>query len=170
MSLQNPSPDTPAEVTQEPTDTLNHEFGRLLQDVRFQPRERWRLPKSRSIGIGDLEDLLLRVSKRLFDNKEQLAAADSRIKELEADTGELTAIRSLVSDRDEVGTYAKVEAAIAATDAAEARNTELAKRASRLEDAAFHFQTCRVCRLSGEDACPDGTQFAAFLRGEADGD
>ena len=38
--------------------------------------------------------------------------------------------------------------------------------ASTLEDAAFHFQTCRTCADDGEDACESGRQFAAFLRGE----
>ncbi len=47
---------------------------------------------------------------------------------------------------------------------------EASKRASKLEDAAFHFQTCYACRKLGEDSCLDGARFAAFLRGEDDGD
>lgn len=45
-------------------------------------------------------------------------------------------------------------------------------RISKLEDAAFHFQTCRLCRKQGDSVCPDGKRFAAYLRGEAniDGD
>lgn len=53
----------------------------------------------------------------------------------------------------------------------EARPSEidtLKARCSRLEDAAFHFQTCRTCRTDGEDACPSGKRFAAYLRGEDD--
>jgi len=46
------------------------------------------------------------------------------------------------------------------------RISELEQRASRLEDAAFHFQTCATCRKSGDDSCSSGRQFAAFLRGE----
>lgn len=42
---------------------------------------------------------------------------------------------------------------------------------SRLEDAAFHFQTCRTCAEDGEDSCENGRKFAAYLRGESvDGD
>jgi hypothetical protein len=44
------------------------------------------------------------------------------------------------------------------------------RRASTLEDAAFHFQTCRTCAEDGEDNCESGKRFAAFLRGELDGD
>lgn len=43
---------------------------------------------------------------------------------------------------------------------------ELRERASRLEDAAFHFQTCSTCRREGEGACSSGARFAAYLRGE----
>lgn len=45
----------------------------------------------------------------------------------------------------------------------------LRMRASTLEDAAFHFQTCRRCRADGEfgrETCIDGKLFAAFMRGE----
>ena len=44
----------------------------------------------------------------------------------------------------------------------------LERRASTLEDAAFHFQTCATCRRQGEDACTSGAKFAAYLRGEID--
>lgn len=40
------------------------------------------------------------------------------------------------------------------------------RRASTLEDAAFHFQTCRTCRTAGEEQCTSGRHFARFLRGE----
>ncbi len=45
----------------------------------------------------------------------------------------------------------------------------LTARASTLEDAAFHFQTCRICRADGEfgrRTCINGQAFDAFLRGE----
>lgn len=42
----------------------------------------------------------------------------------------------------------------------------LRDRASRLEDAAFHFQTCSTCKRQGEDFCSSGRRFAAYLRGE----
>lgn len=42
----------------------------------------------------------------------------------------------------------------------------LEARASRLEDAACHFQSCRTCADDGEDSCPSGKRFAAYLRGE----
>lgn len=45
---------------------LCHELSRLIQDVRFQAPKRWRVPKSPTEGIGDLEHLL-RVSRALFD-------------------------------------------------------------------------------------------------------
>ena len=45
---------------------LRVDLGRLIQDVRFQQRGDWRLPKSPTAGISDLEHLLLRVSKALF--------------------------------------------------------------------------------------------------------
>jgi len=41
-------------------------------------------------------------------------------------------------------------------------------RISRLEDAAFHFQTCSVCKRQGEDACTSGQWFAGYLRGDHD--
>jgi hypothetical protein len=44
----------------------------------------------------------------------------------------------------------------------------LRDRASRLEDAAFHFQTCSVCKRQGEDFCSSGQRFAAYLRGEGE--
>jgi hypothetical protein len=47
-----------------------------------------------------------------------------------------------------------------------AERDEASKRASTLEDAAFHFQTCRTCWEDGEESCTSGRQFAAFLRGE----
>jgi len=43
---------------------------------------------------------------------------------------------------------------------------ELRDRCSRLEDAAFHFQTCSTCRREGEGACSSGARFAGYLRGE----
>lgn len=51
---------------------------------------------------------------------------------------------------------------------AEARRERdaLKERASTLEDAAFHYQTCSTCARDGEDACLSGRKFAAFLRGE----
>jgi hypothetical protein len=59
--------------------------------------------------------------------------------------------------------------------ALEARNRIAARgrdvlraRASRLEDAAFHFQTCSTCRREGDGACNSGRWFAAYLRGEHD--
>ncbi len=45
---------------------------------------------------------------------------------------------------------------------------ELRERASRLEDAAFHFQTCSLCRREGDGACTSGSWFAGYLRGEYD--
>lgn len=39
-------------------------------------------------------------------------------------------------------------------------------RVSRLEDAAFHFQTCATCRRDGEGSCQSGRWFSAYLRGE----
>lgn len=42
----------------------------------------------------------------------------------------------------------------------------LRDRVSRLEDAAFHFQTCSTCRREGEGACSSGQRFAAYLRGD----
>ena len=42
----------------------------------------------------------------------------------------------------------------------------LKERASHLEDAAFHYQTCRTCCEDGEESCPSGKRFAAYLRGE----
>lgn len=42
----------------------------------------------------------------------------------------------------------------------------LQARASRLEDAAFHFQTCATCAQDGEESCQSGRVFAAYLRGE----
>jgi len=43
---------------------------------------------------------------------------------------------------------------------------KLRDRISRLEDAAFHFQTCGTCKRQGEDFCSSGRRFSAFLRGE----
>lgn len=51
-------------------------------------------------------------------------------------------------------------------DALRDRIALLEDRASRLEDAAFHFQTCSVCKRQGEDFCSVGQRFAAYLRGE----
>lgn len=51
-----------------------------------------------------------------------------------------------------------------------ARLRELEARNSRLEDAAFHFQTCATCAQDGEEHCVSGRQFAAFMRGEPDAD
>lgn len=45
---------------------------------------------------------------------------------------------------------------------------DLRRRASRLEDAAFHFQTCSTCRREGDGACESGRWFAAYLCGEID--
>lgn len=50
--------------------------------------------------------------------------------------------------------------------AAEAELATLRERASTLEDAAFHFQTCTTCKQRGDDACESGRVFAAFLCGE----
>jgi hypothetical protein len=44
----------------------------------------------------------------------------------------------------------------------------LRDRASCLEDAAFHFQTCSRCRTLGDAACESGSRFAAYLRGDID--
>lgn len=44
----------------------------------------------------------------------------------------------------------------------------LRTKISRLEDAAFHFQTCSVCKREGEGACTSGSWFAGYLRGEHD--
>lgn len=51
-------------------------------------------------------------------------------------------------------------------DAIRDRLALLEDRASRLEDAAFHFQTCSTCRREGEGACSVGARFSAYLRGE----
>jgi hypothetical protein len=68
------------------------------------------------------------------------------------------------------GFKTSLEVQLAAADAdrvtREAEKERLQKRASTLEDAAFHFQTCRTCRKVGEEECESGTRFAAFLRGE----
>jgi hypothetical protein len=61
----------------------------------------------------------------------------------------------------------KVDAARAASAEAHRQEIEQWKtRASHLEDAAFHFQTCVTCAQDGEESCPSGKWFAAFLRGE----
>lgn len=71
----------------------------------------------------------------------------------------------------QVHLYDALTAAESALAAERQRRAQVEQRASKLEDAAFHFQTCRTCRKSGEDSCPSGLQFAAFLRGEdSDGD
>ena len=44
----------------------------------------------------------------------------------------------------------------------------LEQRASTLEDATFHFLTCRTCKKEGADACESGKLFEAFIRGELD--
>lgn len=44
----------------------------------------------------------------------------------------------------------------------------LERRASRLEDAAFHFQTCSTCKQHGDGACNSGRWFAGYLRGDHD--
>lgn len=41
----------------------------------------------------------------------------------------------------------------------------LKAHASRMEDAAFHFLTCAVCRQTGP-LCADGQLFEAAMRGE----
>jgi hypothetical protein len=46
----------------------------------------------------------------------------------------------------------------------------LRRKISRLEDAAFHYQTCSVCRREGDDACNSGRWFAGYLRGDHDED
>lgn len=59
--------------------------------------------------------------------------ADARVLALEADTGELVSIRALVSDREEVGTYAKVEAILVAQEQADARVIALREGMEKLE-------------------------------------
>lgn len=59
---------------------------------------------------------------------------------------------------------------LAALSVLQQENERLKARASKLEDAAFHFQTCATCKRVGDDACVSGRQFSAFLRGETDGD
>jgi len=61
------------------------------------------------------------------------------------------------------------EAWLEAVQQSRAHLEEKDRRISTLEDAAFHFQTCRTCGEDGEDSCESGKWFAAFLRGEHDG-
>ena len=49
----------------------------------------------------------------------RLQQAEQERDEARADAGELAAITAVVSDQEEVGTYAKVEALVIATEAAE---------------------------------------------------
>jgi hypothetical protein len=50
----------------------------------------------------------------------------------------------------------QIAAHLAALQAQHAQEiARLTARASRLEDAAFHYQTCNVCRHEGEDGYGD---------------
>lgn len=84
----------------------------------------------------------------------------------------IVSARARMADAGDVRKSADVLADLAieagARIAARGRDV-LREHASRLEDAAFHFQTCSTCRRQGEGACNSGRRFAAYLRGEEGG-
>ena len=82
---------------------------------------------------------------------------------------ELAAARARLAAVDDLRLVADVLAGLALEAGARIRargRDVLRDRVSRLEDAAFHFQTCSTCRRQGEDTCNSGRWFAAYLRGE----
>lgn len=81
----------------------------------------------------------------------------------------IVSARARMADAGDVRKSADVLADLAIEAGARIANRGrdvLRDRASRLEDAAFHFQTCSVCKRQGEDFCSSGQRFAAYLRGE----
>lgn len=88
--------------------------------------------------------------------------------ELAAPRARLAAAEDLRQIADMIAGLALEAAARLAEFAGDRKLLELRRRVSRLEDAAFHFQTCATCRRQGDGACNSGSWFAAFLRGEHD--
>jgi hypothetical protein len=81
----------------------------------------------------------------------------------------IVSARARMADAGDVRKAADVLAELAIEAGARIANRGrdvLRDRVSRLEDAAFHFQTCSTCRRQGEEACKSGRWFAAYLRGE----
>ena len=94
--------------------------------------------------------------------RERAEAAEAQRDDARADAGELEAIKALVSDRSEVGCYAKVEAMVTAEALAQRLSAALQTYGQHKQDCWLKFET--------RNLVPGGEGFGMRFRQPDDGD
>jgi hypothetical protein len=130
--------------------SVRAEASRLLEQIT--PGE-WRVGSSRDIEANCVE------SNRTMDQDGDWQDGESTVAFTTYDSPHYRA------DMEAIAALPRLLRALLAEGPDPETITQLAARASKLEDAAFHFQTCLAHKV-GDGDCESCQWFAAFLRGE----